>query len=161
MCYAWLYWSLSLVFIQHWSTVALPGSCCLVRNSGLWQGLRWLNCLKLELSLAMQSNKSSKERDGAQKDKQIAFLQNSFSRGSFISKRQSERSRERHRYRWAESDTAGFKDATYMSVRYSPSSFIEKAFIEDYIPKYHYVVCGFIHSLKLYSTRKTPNLNSV
>lgn len=42
----------------------------------------------------MQSNKSSKERDGAQKDKQIAFLQNSFSRDSFFSKRQSERSRD-------------------------------------------------------------------
>lgn len=50
-----------LVYLS-WSAAARPGSCCLVRNSELWQGLRWLNCPKPEPSAATQSNKSSKER---------------------------------------------------------------------------------------------------
>lgn len=54
--------SLSRVFILHWSAAAWPGSCCLVRNSELWQGLRWPNCTKPEPNTAKQSNKSSKER---------------------------------------------------------------------------------------------------
>lgn len=90
-----LWRGLSRVFIQRWSAVALPGSCSLVRNSELWQGLRWPSRPKLELSAAMQSNKSSKERDGAAKDKQIAFfffffLQNSVSSNGLFGSRQRE-----------------------------------------------------------------------
>lgn len=110
MCYAWLWCSLSRVFIQRWSTVALPGSCSLVRNSELWQGLRWPNRLKLELSTAMQSNKSSKERDGAEKDKQIAFYKTVFPAIVFLARdgerrRGKERGKERHRHRQAEGDS--------------------------------------------------------
>lgn len=43
VCHAQLWHGLSRVFTLRWSTVALPGSCCRVRNSELWQGLCWPN----------------------------------------------------------------------------------------------------------------------
>lgn len=159
-----LWRGLSRVFIQRWSAVALPGSCSLVRNSELWQGLRWPSRPKLELSAAMQSNKSSKERDGAAKDKQIAFFffffftKQCFQQWSFWQQTARDGVKERRRVWHKQTD----RDRVHKRyVRNSLNEFIVRTAVGDGVLQCHDVVSGSIHTPELCSTIRQPIFSSV
>lgn len=145
-----LWRGLSRVFIQRWSAVALPGSCSLVRNSELWQGLRWPSRPKLELSAAMQSNKSSKERDGAEKRQTNSlffffFYKTVFPAMVFLAARDGHKHTDRDRVR-------------KRYIRNSLNEFIVRTAVSDGVHQRHDVVSGSIHTPELCSTSQTANL---